>query len=263
MIEILLDAVCGSLAAALGLLVARVVAPPSRKPRLHRVLLILFAAVGFQAGRALLAPPVRQWNARREVDRFLENERLFSVILADNPQLRDPMRTAVLKALVSGDRKQAVASGTTLLGPILPKYLAKGSDVSVIRFTRQMVTTLQSMAAHDPGRCYAYLHPKVAGPTVLRNDEGQAELMDAMRDLVESVHPNPGQPDNESADTLMQTLASHLASRYGDDLLLLQNSEAPGVDRAKVCEVTIGLYAEVLALPPSDAGRLLRSMYAQ
>lgn len=51
--------------------------------------------------------------------------------------------------------------------------------------------------------------------------------------------------------------------KYGDDLMVLQKAEAPEVDHKKVCDVTIALYSELLALPPEKAGLVLKYLSAR
>ena len=49
-----------------------------------------------------------------------------------------------------------------------------------------------------------------------------------------------------------------LRERHGSDVDVLRNAQAPGVDRARVCAMTIAFYAELVALPPETAGPTLR-----
>jgi hypothetical protein len=44
---------------------------------------------------------------------------------------------------------------------------------------------------------------------------------------------------------------------------VIENPTAPGVDKEKVCSVTRDLYQKIVALPPDQAGQVLRWMFAQ
>ncbi len=263
MFEIILDGLSGALAAALAYFLARILISPKDNPRGHRILVIIFMVVGFQVMRYALGPQVRSWRASREIDQILAGDQLFSTVLSDNPTLRQPTRDALIRAYASGDRRQAAAAGAKLLGAAIPKYLSKASDQSLIRFTRSMVNTLSILASRDPNRCYQYLFPNVAGPTVLTADEDPDDLMAAMREVVISAHDHPISSTEGSANGVIEKLGSGLAEKYGDDVALLKQTVAPGADRAKVCTMTIDLYTAILALPQPEAGSALRALNAQ
>jgi hypothetical protein len=41
---------------------------------------------------------------------------------------------------------------------------------------------------------------------------------------------------------------------------LIAHADDPGVDRAKVCTITLSVYDRIMSLPPAQSGALLRSM---
>jgi hypothetical protein len=263
--EILLNGLMGGVAAGVAVLIARALVGPKEKPGAHRALLAFFTLCGFYAANQTLAPQVRTWKRVHDVDKFLRTDPLYSVLLADNPALSEPLRGALVKALETGHREEAVAAGRTVVAAVLPSYLPKASDDALVTFTTSMLRTLRGLASADPNRCYRYLFPKVAGPPSLGKDDGQDELLNAMRLVVESARsrqqPQPEPPDASQSD--MEEVLGRLAVRHGQDVLLLQQPEAPNVDRAKVCALAIDLYSEVLTLPAPRAARVLRVMYAQ
>lgn len=264
MFEILLSGVMGALAAGIAVLLARALTDPKKKRGTHRALIALFTLCAFYAANQTLAPQLRAWKRGYDVDHYLRNDPLYSVLLVDNPTLKEPLKAALVKALETGDREQGVAAARSLVAAVLPKYLPKASDESVVNFTKSTMVGLRALASRDPDRCYRYLFPKVAGPPPLGKDEGELDLLQAMRLVVESARQNPRPAPEESAvRPILEDVMARLAMRHGDDLSLLQHPEAPGVDRAKVCTLTIDLHSEVLSLPQKEAGRLLRFLYAQ
>ena len=247
----------------LGVLLARKIAPAKSKPQLYRVLLVVFVVLGFQGARQFIDPRLIEWKEARDFDQFLNTDPLFSMVLADNPALKAPLRAAVLKAYRSGKREEAAAAGRTLFASVFPQYLSRGSEASVLKFTESMVGTLRTMEARDPERCYAYLHPGASKSITLTKDEHRDELLVAMRDVVQSAHANSTALDEKSANEFLQPVIAGLEKKYGDDLAVLQKAEAPEVDHKKVCDVTIALYSELLALPPEKAGLVLKYLSAR
>jgi hypothetical protein len=263
MFVILLDAIFGALAGGLGVLLARRIAPPKTKPQFYRVLLVVFVVLGFQGAHQFIGPELIEWKRNRDFDHFLSTDPLFSTVLADNPALKAPLRAAVLKAYQSGKREEVAAAGRTLFASVFPQYLSRGSEGSVVKFTQSIVRSLRAMEDRDPERCYAYLHPGAGRSIVLTKDEGRDELLGTMRDVVQSAHANSTTLDEKSAKEFLQPVIAGLKGKYRDDLAVLQKAEDPGVNHAKVCEVTIALYSDVLALPPDEAGLVLKYLSAR
>ena len=84
-----------------------------------------------------------------------------------------------------------------------------------------------------------------------------------MSEIIVTAPDGPTIEGAADAADLLEGVAGTLAERYGDDFQMLATPEDPGVDRARVCAMTLDLYTEILALPKDDSVRLLRSMFAQ
>ncbi|MBC8025645.1 MAG: DNA gyrase, partial [Steroidobacteraceae bacterium] len=67
------------------------------------------------------------------------------------------------------------------------------------------------------------------------------------------------EPPNVAQEKLVPVVQA-LAEDFGDDAQMLGNVAAPGVDRGKVCAITISLYDRILQLPEADAAMVLRSL---
>jgi hypothetical protein len=51
-----------------------------------------------------------------------------------------------------------------------------------------------------------------------------------------------------------------LRARYAEHLTILQQPEAPGVDRARVCQMTLDLFTDITQLPEPQAAGALRHL---
>ena len=264
MFEIVLKGLMGGLVAGFAILVARALVNPKEKPGAYRALMGFLFLCSFYAADQTLAPQARAWKRAYDVDQFLKRDPLYSLLLADNPTLREPLQRAVVKALEPGQREQGRAAIRELVATVLPTYLPRASDEALVNFVRQLTRTLRTLASADPDRCYRYLFPKVSGPANLGKDDGLEELDKAVRGVVESALSRPLQPlERSGPDSTLEDVVARLATRYGNDVRVLQRPEAPGVDRAKVCALSIDLYSEVLSLPTQEAGRVLRFLFSQ
>src|SRR5689334_9084511 len=115
MFDIGVDALIGALSGLIAVLVARAVADPKVKQQLYRAVLVGAMVISFQTLRMTLQPRLLLWNATRQMDAFLQSDRMFSLILSDHPELKQPVQTALADAYAKGDRAQAVRDGERLL----------------------------------------------------------------------------------------------------------------------------------------------------
>jgi|GEM_PF-6950925 len=263
MIHILTDGILGALSFLLGFWVAGRFANRESQPTRYLIILVLVGVVGAALARDLVTPHILAWNSRDEVQQFLDSDPLFQRILTDHPALREPMEQALAAGMQSGGRQQAVAAARGLIEQVFPAYLAKASDDGLRDYATTTVAVLKKFQAKDPLRCFQFLHPGVAGAATPTDEEGRRDLYDLMVRLVTNAPDVPPSEQAEDAADLLEGVTATLAERYGDGLQALATPEAPDVDRAQVCAMTIDLYAEILTLPDEDAARVLRSMFAQ
>ena len=219
MFPILIDAVVGALAGALGFLLVRRIAPLKRNPRLQQIISVIVVVGGFQLASQLVSPRVLEWKYGRDFDRFLATDPTFRTILADQPTLRGPLRAAALKAYRSGRREDAMALGNALLSPIFPQYLSRASDASTLKFTAVLIHTLRALEARDPEACYSYLYPRDGRVVPLSKNDGRDEVMAAMRDVVLSAHRNPTAVDEDAANVHLQKVITALRKNHGDEVV--------------------------------------------
>ena len=219
----------------------------------------------FVLGNVTIAPRIHAWKAARDIDALLRDDPFYSVILADHPAVREPLRAGLLKAVQSSNPSEAATQvGASVLGPIFPAYIPRASDQALVQFTAKMVATLMAIRQQDPNRCYGFLYPARGPVTAVRNEEGAEGLLRALQMVVTSSRSHaPPIPKEEAVSAALQVVFATLASKYGDDIQLLQHADGVGVDRAKVCSLTIDLFEEIGRLPPESQAPLLRFLYSQ
>jgi hypothetical protein len=257
MAETLVAVAVGAVSAGLGWVVARR-SGPAGTTRYRVVMLAAFLAF-LTLGSSILVTRARAWQQERDVDALLRSEPLFVAVVEDEPSLREPLRAGILKAVREGERGEAVLVGQRLLSPRLWRYVPRATDAAALGLGRALVATLTDLQARDPQQCYRFLFPAVAGRSgggASARDDG---LLAALRAVVASARDGRALPlDRRTAGKELDAAFGRLRARHGSDVDVLRNAQAPGVDRARVCAMTIALYSELVALPPASAGSTLR-----
>ena len=231
---------------------------PAGTTRYRAVMLASFLAF-LTLGSSTLVPRARSWQQERDVEALLRNEPLFVAVVEDEPSLREPLRAGLLKALREGERGEAVLVGQRLLSPWLWRYVPRASDAAALGLGQALVATLTDLQARDPQQCYRFLFPAVAGPAGSGASARDDRLLAALRAVVASARDGSAGPlDRRAARKELDAAFGRLRERHGSEVDVLGKVQAPGVDRARVCAMTIALYSELVALPPGSAGPTLR-----
>jgi hypothetical protein len=257
MAETVVTVAVAAVSAGLGWAVARW-SGPSGTVRYRALMLASFLAF-LTLGSSTLVPRARAWQQERDVEALLRSVPLFVAVLEDEPSLREPLRAHLLKAVRESGRGEAVLMGQRLLSPHLWRYVARASDDDALGLGRALVATLSDLQARDPQQCYRFLFPAVAGPAGNRTSARDEGVLAALRAVVTSARSGTAPPlDRRTAGKELARAFGRLRERHGSDVDALRNAQAPGVDRARVCAMTIALYSELVALPPASAGPTLR-----
>lgn len=270
--SILLAGACGALAALIAGLIVR---DPKNKPGRYAIILALLFIVLTSAGRTYILPEIRAWEARREASKFLEQNRIFSLLALRHPEIREQVTTMLVGLARRGAsaeeaRAEGEAWGRKLVGPYFEQYAPRASGESLVRFLLVTVNILEQLGAREDHACYYWLFGGQAPPglflsaTIPQGD--QMRMLEAMADVVESSISDPqGPPDPKRAEALIKALIARLVARHGQDFLaslaLLEQPTAPNVDRKAVCHATTELYRAALASPKGERELLIRSLF--
>jgi hypothetical protein len=146
---------------------------------------------------------------------------------------------------------------------VTSRRMGTASQDSLIALMREMVGNLR-LLQKDGDSCFRYLFPHVAGPADIAKHFDEAAQARSLTLLAEVIRtsaedPAPAVAPNVAQEKLVPVVQA-LAEEFGDDAQMLGNVAAPGVDRHKVCTITISLYDRILRLPESDAAMVLRSL---
>jgi hypothetical protein len=144
------------------------------------------------------------------------------------------------------------------------RNLAHASDASVLALMKDMVATARRLQKASGDACFRYWFPQVSGPPDVAkfiDEKAQAHTLDLMGEVIRSAAESP--VELPSADAVKDNLANVINAtyeQYGSDAQMIAHAEEAGVDRAKVCTITLSVYDRILNLPPAQSSALLRAM---
>ena len=79
--------------------------------------------------------------------------------------------------------------------------------------------------------------------------------------MVETAVKHPqSKPSPAASNKLLEPIQVSLYQKYGRDLLLIQGVARDSAERKKVCDISLTMFQQVVALPKADASVVLRSL---
>jgi hypothetical protein len=162
---------------------------------------------------------------------------------------------------------QLVAAMKPKVMAVAMKSLPVTSNEAASAYMGVMVQEMRELRAQGNGLCYGFMFPQPGAPVnmvkYVKKETVEADLQ-ALAKVIESAALAPqARPTEQEMTGSIQRVFMQLAAKYGADVALYENLGAPGLDKEKVCDMTIDLYDEVLKLPSPENGRVVRFMLAQ
>jgi hypothetical protein len=154
-------------------------------------------------------------------------------------------------------------------GQLLPQYLKKSPDEPLIDYWKSIVEQMRYLQNSNIQLCADFAYPEYSKsspdfqrliPVDMRN-----RYYKSLAEMVKESTQNP-QVSQQVTPLIQADLESSMRSVYNKNpraLDLFKNTARFKGDPPLLCNATIGLYSEILSLPSSRSGQLLRHMHSK
>ncbi|MDN5942986.1 MAG: hypothetical protein L0H94_13970 [Nitrospira sp.] len=200
-----------------------------------------------------------------DLEKVLLTIPLYQSIKKHDPETFEQIMSGIAKSF-KGDasKEEMVALMREKTSTLYLRYLPISDDDALLNAIRKTIDALSVMEKSNLEACYAFLY---GGSYIdfmgLLSKDMQAALLDSMAGVIETGVSNPQAiPGEKQVARQRELVTGALTRRYGDDVALLSDPSAPGVDKAKICSMSVELYRQVLKLPKKESIQLLRFMAA-
>jgi hypothetical protein len=147
------------------------------------------------------------------------------------------------------------------------RRVAHASQDALLALMNDMLANMKRLQKQSGEQCFRYLFPRIAGPADISrtlDEPSQRHTLDLMAEVIRTSAVNPvAVPPAADVQDKLQPVIDAVSVQFGADTQLMSHPEAPGADRAKICNITIALNERVLQLPPADATAVLRTLTQQ
>jgi hypothetical protein len=261
-----------AVAAACGLLAALITAAALRhrtQEKSHYAgVWVVVAGLLFAVSNHFMTPVLQARFDASRVDESLSSNAAFAAIKKHDEITYDRITSELREGLLKGRSKaELVETLRAEVSSLVQKRLPRASDEAATEYMRVMVQEMGELRRQGGDLCYRFLFaPPGQGVDLTRYVSANTLHADAaaLSQVVRSstLSPQPAPQQAEVAVRLQPVMAA-LTGRYGSDLALLQQPHAPGVDRDKLCAISIDMYSVILQLPAADSGKLIRYLLGQ
>ncbi len=156
----------------------------------------------------------------------------------------------------------------THLGPLFEKHVAAASDQAVIDYATATAEQMESQRGSRPDVCVALVlgEPEAAdaaASSLIPFDLEQAKSA-AYDEIFATAALTPQPPPVErEAGLLIDRVIRTLGDKHGSKVQILSRDALQSSQWAEACDMWVAYIREILALPPSEASRVLRHLYGE
>jgi hypothetical protein len=251
--------ITGALGGLLGALIAR-----GRDRRAGVAIVAVCIVLAAALGNNFVAPRASAWYEIRHAEENLLEIPVYQVLKKHEPETYAKILAEYKRAVADKSQMSAFTSVVmNEVGAVTSRRMGTASQESLIALMHEMVGNLRVLQK-DGDSCFRYLFPQVAGPVDFGkyfDEAAEARSLTLLADVIRTSAEEPTVAESPNvAHEKLAPVVQALAEEFGDDAQMLGNVAAPGVDRQKVCAITISLYDRILKLPEADAAMVLRSI---
>lgn len=210
----------------------------------------------------LLRPQQQQQTRLDAAQDRLASIPVWRTIKVQQPALYQQASEELRQALIAGmTEQQALDRLRPLLSDLLGQRIGAAEDADIIRYIRISVEEMKQLRQQSAELCFRFIYPQVKGGVEMSERLPQAlteSEMAAIETLLINSLGAEQESDLKAGRAQLQSVVMALYKQWGSDLQSLNTPAEPGVDKGKLCDMTIDLYQSVLALGDKKSANVLR-----
>ena len=215
---------------------------------------------GIAPGRTTLMLPASTGVVPEPNDALRVERGVYDRLTARHPEIA-PQVAGVERLREAGDEAGLSRARLALLSAYLPVYAPRASDAAITRFAAVATENLEQLFERDPLLCRETASGR-ASALVETLTQRATGALGAVLDSAMSAPQEP--PDAVEAIELRRRVIDALYETGDPGLvarpMLARSAQAPP---EPYCRTFIRIFREILALPPAEAGKILRFYYGQ
>lgn len=212
---------------------------------------------------------VSGWRDRAKLEADFAATPIFAALERAEPKTYENLKDTYVSGIQEGSPQAEMTAKihNVVTGTILPKYLRIGPDAALVAYWQSQLTEMRELRAIDPKYCVAFILPSSGADTgklpSLFSKETQAADLRSLANLLDAASLAPAAiPPQAAVQSALRAVALRTEQRIPGALRVVENPN-PSTQRPKMlCDAELTFYDEIISLPASQAGPLLRFLLA-
>lgn len=225
-----------------------------------RVLHLIVFAAALTLGREFVQPILEA----HAVDARLLKMPLYKALKEHEPEVYDRVLKLIEEGIATKQpQEQVLSSARPLITEVATRRILHSSDQVQLRFAEHAVAATSALYKAGGTTCFSYIQPAsgeaINYMSLLPPELIQQELQ-LLTDIVVSSAGQTRQLVSEDvAATGIDQLFAKLEEKYSaEEIAVLADPTAAGIDKRRYCEISIDLYRAALSLPPPNNSLVIR-----
>ena len=212
----------------------------------------------------------QEFDARARLEADFLTVPVFAVLRRLEPDTFAQLKETYVSGVLGGVPRNEMNAKlhAAIMEKVIPKYVRIAPDHELVAYWRTQLDKARELRAIDPKYCAQFLTPQpgvdTSGLAGLFSQKVQDEDIQALANLIRAGADHPGRvpPGSEVRDAL------RASARRADALMpgavdIVANPQTASTLPREFCGAEVAFYESILALPPAQAGPLLRFLVAQ
>ena len=207
---------------------------------------------------------IGDYRNKEELERGLLTIPLYVLIRDNDPDSYREITRRLAEGVKLGKSAPEVGRDIqAVLVDTLPKYLQVAPDEAIQRYYRVRAAQMQHLAASNPRLCVAIefseLRPEDFDLRKIVPETLAKEELAALSDVVREAIRSPQRAVTTNVSDELTTAIARVSTRIPSAQNVIFEPNKYFDDPQTLCAVLLALYSEILSLPPSRSGQILRS----
>jgi hypothetical protein len=216
------------------------------------------------------AHAAQEFYARARLEADFLTVPVFAVLRQLEPDTFAQLKETYVSGVLGGVPRNEMNAKlhAAIMEKVIPKYVRIAPDHELVAYWRTQLDKARELQAIDPKYCAQFLTPQPGVDTSslagLFSQKVQDEDIQALANLIRAGAEHPGRvpPGSEVREAL------RASARRADALIpgavdIVANPQTASTLPREFCGAEVAFYESILALPPAQAGPLLRFLVAQ
>jgi len=212
----------------------------------------------------------QEFDARARLEADFLTVPVFAVLRRLEPDTFAQLKETYVSGVLGGVPRNEMNAKlhAAIMEKVIPKYVRIAPDHELVAYWRTQLDKARELRAIDPKYCAQFLTPQpgvdTSGLAGLFSQKVQDEDIQALANLIRAGAEHPGRvpPGSEVREAL------RASARRADALIpgavdIVANPQTASTLPREFCGAEVAFYESILALPPAQAGPLLRFLVAQ